>query len=108
MKLKIGPFEQIRSGNKTIELRLYDEKRQKVKIGDRIVFSNVETGESLCMTVLKLHKFDTFDELYKSLPLLKCGYTIENVDKADSSDMELYYSVAEQKKNGVIGIELFR
>ena len=28
MKLNNGPFEQIKNGTKTIELRLYDEKRK--------------------------------------------------------------------------------
>ena len=28
MKLKKEPFEKIKNGSKTIELRLYDEKRQ--------------------------------------------------------------------------------
>ena len=31
MKLQNGPFNSIKNGKKTIELRLYDEKRQKVK-----------------------------------------------------------------------------
>lgn len=30
MKLKPSPFEMIRSGKKTIELRLYDEKRKSI------------------------------------------------------------------------------
>jgi len=37
---------------------------------------------------------------------LQCGYTAENVDEADPSDMEQYYSVEEQNKYGVVGIEL--
>ena len=36
MKLKRTPFDKIRNGSKTIELRLNDEKRQKVNIGDFI------------------------------------------------------------------------
>ena len=47
-------------------------------------------------------------EKYKSLPLLKCGYTTDNIDTATPTDMEQYYSVEEQKKYGVVGIELFR
>ena len=108
MKLHSSPFEMIKSGEKTIELRLYDEKRQQVKVGDNIIFTNTYTGETLNTTVVKLHRFDSFKELYKSLPLLKCGYTIENVDNAKSSDMEKYYSVEEQNKYGVVGIELCR
>ena len=32
MKLNNGPFERIKNGTKTIELRLNDEKRQLLKI----------------------------------------------------------------------------
>ena len=107
MKLHASPFEMIKSGTKSIELRLYDEKRQKIKTGDDIIFTNTATGEKLCATVKKLHRFDNFDALYKTLPLLQCGYTAEDVDTASHSDMEQYYSVEEQKKYGVVGIELF-
>ena len=107
MKLNSAPFEMIKSGIKTIELRLFDEKRQQVKIGDTIVFTNTATGETLHTTVAKLHRFDSFAELYKSLPLLKCGYTTEDIDEATPADMEQYYSMEEQEKYGIVGIELF-
>ncbi len=80
----------------------------KLKQRDKIVFTDTTTGETLNTTVVKLHRFDSFKELYKSLPLLKCGYTTENVDKATPSDMEQYYSVEAQNKYGVVGIELCR
>ena len=107
MKLQPSPFEMIKSGKKTIELRLYDEKRQLIKPGDVIIFTNVSTGEELKKNVLRLHLFDSFAELYNLLPLLKCGYTEVDVENADPSDMELYYSREEQTKCGVVGIELF-
>lgn len=106
MKLCPAPFEMIKSGQKTIELRLYDEKRQLINVGDEIVFTNTVDFETLTKTVEKIHRFDTFNELYLSLPLLKCGYTSDNVDHASPRDMEKYYSVDEQKKFGVVGIEL--
>lgn len=34
MKLKASPFSEIQNGSKTIELRLNDEKRQQVQVGD--------------------------------------------------------------------------
>lgn len=108
MKLHKSPFEMIKSGEKTIELRLYDEKRRQIKVGDRIVFTNNVTGETLEMAVVKLHIFDSFGELYRALPLLQCGYTSESIDKADPADMELYYSKEEQQRCGVVGIELQR
>ena len=106
MKLHASPFEMIRSGEKTIELRLFDEKRQQIEVGDTIVFTSNATGETLSKTVAKLHRFDSFDQLYRSLPLLKCGYTAEDIASAHPSDMEQYYSAEEQKQYGVVGIEL--
>lgn len=106
MKLHAAPFEKIKSGEKTIELRLFDEKRQLIQEGDTIVFTNTATGEQLCKTVEKLHRFASFEALYQSLPLLQCGYTLEDIDTAHPDDMKLYYSAEEQEKYGVVGIEL--
>lgn len=106
MKLHASPFNMIKSGEKTIELRLYDEKRRLILEGDTIVFTNTATGEKLTAQVKKLHRFDSFEALYQALPLLQCGYTAEDIHTAHPSDMELYYSADEQKKYGVVGIEL--
>ena len=106
MKLHPQPYEMIKSGQKTIELRLFDEKRQKIKAGDTIVFTNTTTGETLHATVLKLHVFDSFDALYQALPLLQCGYTAEAIHSAKPSDMQSYYSIEKQKQYGVVGIEI--
>ena len=106
MKLHSAPFEMIKSGKKTIELRLYDEKRQKIKVGDEIIFTNTVNGETLSRTVRDIHRFDSFYELYQSLPLLKCGYTEDDINCASPFDMEKYYSIDEQKDFGVVGIEL--
>lgn len=106
MKLCSSPFEMIKNGKKTIELRLFDDKRQQIKEGDVIVFTNIETGETLETVVKKLHRFNSFAELYEVLPLLKCGYTEEDIERAHPSDMESYYSAEEQGKYGVVGIEL--
>lgn len=45
------------------------------------------------MRLTHLYYFDSFDDLYKQLPLLSCGYTRYNVSTAKSSDMNKYYSV---------------
>lgn len=106
MKLAPAPFSMIKSGQKTIELRLLDEKRQKIKVGDTIVFTNTETKDTLTVTVKKLHKFASFTELYSKLDLLQCGYTAETVKTASPEDMNQYYSLEKQEKYGVLGIEI--
>ena len=106
MNLNPSPFGMIKSGKKTIELRLWDEKRQLIAPGDRICFTNTATGETLTKTVAKLHRFDSFEELYRALPLLQCGYTEEDVHTARADDMAQYYSAEQQRRYGVVGIEL--
>lgn len=106
MNLNPGPFEMIKSGRKTIELRLYDEKRSLIKVGDKICFTNTTSSERLCTVVLRLHKFASFRELYASLPLLKCGYTELDIDSASPDDMEAYYPKEKQAMYGVLGIEI--
>lgn len=104
MKLNDGPFTTIKNGTKTIELRLYDEKRQKIKIGDEIEFTNIITHEKLLVDVINLYRYDSFDELYKHFDKISMGYNKNDV--ASPRDMEEYYSKEEQNKYGVLGIEI--
>ncbi len=109
MMLNPAPFAMIAEGIKTIELRLYDEKRQLINVDDEIIFTNIEdSAKQIRAKVLALHKFSSFEELYANLPLLKCGYTEADVHTASPKDMEEYYSQDKQKKYGVVGIEIER
>ena len=97
----------IASGRKTIELRLWDEKRQGIAVGDTIVFFHAEESDRHMKTVVKaLHRFPTFEALYAALPLEECGYLPEEVAQASHLDMLAYYSCEEQERCGVVGIEL--
>ena len=104
MKLNDAPFEKIKNGTKTIELRLYDEKRRKIKIGDKICF---KSKEGVITEIVKaLHIFESFEELYEALPLDKCGYALDELPTASPDDMLKYYSKEQIEKHGVVGIEL--
>lgn len=106
MNLSPSPFSRIADGSKTIELRLNDEKRQKIAVGDTIVFTHTETKETLSAKVLALHKFPDFEALYKALPLEKCGYKVSELATAHYTDMEEYYSQEKIQKYGALGIEI--
>ena len=106
MKLQPVPFNMIRDGLKTVELRLYDEKRRRIAVGDGVEFTSTETGEVIYTEVIALHRFNSFEELYRAIPLTRCGYTEETVASAKAEDMLSYYSPEEQKKYGVVGIEI--
>lgn len=106
MKLKLSPFEKIKNGSKTVELRLYDEKRQEVQVGDFIEFTCLDKPKQKIQTrVTALHKFTSFAELYNSLPKEKLGYKF--TDTSDPNHMDEYYSREDQEKYGVLGIELY-
>ncbi|MDE5584238.1 MAG: ASCH domain-containing protein [Ruminococcus sp.] len=107
MRLNPEPFEKIRNGTKTIELRLNDEKRRKVKKGDFIEFSCTEnTSEKILTEVTDMHFFRDFEELYNNLLLAECGYAKDGQENASPADMEKFYTKEQQKKYGVVGIRL--
>lgn len=104
MNLNNGPFNRIKMGQKTIELRLNDEKRQLLKENDLIEFTNRETLDVIMVEVVRLYKYSNFEELYKHFNKIAMGYDKEDI--ANPKDMEKYYSKEEQDKYGVIGIEI--
>ena len=104
MKLNDDPFKRIKEGTKTVELRLNDEKRQLVKKGDLIEFTNRETLEKITTEVVDLYKYPSFAELYKHIDPLVMGYDAGDV--VDPKDMEQYYNKEEEEKYGVVGIKL--
>jgi len=107
MKLHSRPFEMIRRGQKTIELRLYDEKRRVICVGDTLVFTHSDAlGQTVAATVTALHIFPDFATLYAALPLDKCGYLPEELASAAPADMDVYYSAEKQANYGVVGIEI--
>ena len=104
MKLQNNPYNSILFGNKDIEMRLYDEKRQLINTGDIIEFTNMDTGECFEVEVIDLHRFNSFKDLYNSFDKERLGYRKNEL--ADYSDMEKYYSKEEIDKYGVVGIEI--
>ena len=103
LKLAAEPFNAIISGNKTIESRLYDAKRQKIQIGDRIIFTNRDNSEQTVATeVVGLLRYATFRDLFSHNNPRKFGG--DNVEWLENQISE-FYSIEDQKIYGVIGIE---
>ena len=101
MKLNEIPFERIKNGKKTIEFRLYDEKRQQIKIGDKIEFSKLpDLQEKLLVDVIELYRANTFENLFRKL------YTDEDEINKKAISMYKYYSLEKEKEYGVLGIKI--
>lgn len=104
MHLDNRPFRAFRSGTKTIEMRLWDEKRRVIRTGDTILFENRETGEKMRVTVTGTTVFESFSELYSRFDKASLGY--EAGETADPADMEAYYPPEEEKRCGACAIRV--
>lgn len=106
MNLRCQPFDKIAIGEKDIELRLFDEKRQQLNVGDEIQFKCNERSSVLYAVVESLNVYKDFKQLYDSEPLERCGYNRDRLDSASYTDMQQYYSEEEVLQHGVVAIHL--
>jgi len=107
MKLKERPFDKIKSGKKTIELRLYDDKRRQLDIGDYIVFTSLENGiDQIAVKIKGLFRANSFLELFEDISIEKCGNEPDVTKETLAQKMRAYYSEEEEIKYGVLGIKI--
>ena len=98
-------FEVVKKGIKNVEVRIYDEKRKKMKIGDEIIFlKRPLEKEKIITKITKLKTFNNFSELVNN-------YNIERLYLNTFTKEEFinllgrFYSDEEQEKYGVVAIE---
>ena len=106
MKLQPKYFNYILNGTKRIELRLNDEKRQIIKVGDKIKFlKEPNLNESFEVKVIELIKYNSFIDLFNDYDISILS------DKSMSKkellkDLEKFYTKEKQEKYGVVGIKI--
>lgn len=104
-RLNKEPFESMKNGDKKIEMRLFDAKRQLLKKGDRIIFVKKDDEIQILKTrIIGLHRFKNFEELYSHFDKKVLGYKEDEIARAE--DMSKYYSKEDIEKFGVVGIEI--
>ncbi len=103
MNLQDKYFDFIKNGTKRIELRLNDEKRQQIKIGDSIEFSNEK--DKFTAKVIGLLKYQDFKTLFND-------FGIEILADKTMTKQELlgilseFYTPEKQEELGVLGIRV--
>lgn len=106
MHLNDKPYSMIASGQKTIELRLYDEKRKKIHLGDTIIFANLEIGKKTAVKVKNIYTDVSFQNLFKRINNnSQLGFADIYTYMEMANMMREYYSEEQEKKYGVIAIE---
>lgn len=91
------PFVNIKKGIKTMEIRLNDEKRQEIKLGNIIKTINQDNdSEVLYVKVIGLARFGSFRDLFKAY-----GDKIKDYEK---EILKRVYSKEQEEKYGVLVI----
>ncbi|HYG83262.1 MAG TPA: ASCH domain-containing protein [Verrucomicrobiae bacterium] len=103
LRLATEPFTAILRGDKTIESRLYDEKRQIIQLGDTIIFTHrAHPEQTIAVRVVGLLRYQTFYDLFRHNPPGKFGgMSPAQLEK----QIDEFYSLEEQHRYGVVGIE---
>ena len=106
MKLQPEYYNFILNGTKRIEIRLYDEKRQNIKLGDTIKFlKEPELSESFNAKVTGLLRYNSFKDMFKDFDisiLSDKSMTKEELIKV----LEQFYTKEKQEQYGVLGIRI--
>ena len=104
MKLQQKYFDFIKAGTKRIELRLYDEKRQRLKLGDLIEFGS-PNGEKIAGEIIGLIRYRSFRDLMVDFDVsILADGSVSKQDLLD--DLEVFYTPEEQARLGVLGIRI--
>jgi ASC-1-like (ASCH) protein len=107
MKLDIEPFGRIKDGEKTLEIRIYDEKRRKIGIGDEIEFSKrPDLTETVKVEVVGLLLYKNFADLIQDLPASYLGGYEESEKEYLKTSMYEIYTKEEEDEYGVLGIRI--
>lgn len=106
MKLKAIYFDKIKTGEKNYEIRLNDEKRRLINVGDVLIFNKEpELKEKIATEVKELVYFNSFEELLNTLPVEKIGF--KSMDKQSIKDVYYqFYSKEDENKYGVVAIKV--
>ncbi len=104
MRLNAESFQKIKAGTKIVEVRLADEKRRKLHIGDEIRFFKLpDRKESIIVKVKRLEKFSSFKEMFEIIDKKLLGHSRLNMEQQLERIYRIYAKEEEEKK-GVLAI----
>lgn len=104
MKLQEKYYDFIINGTKRIKIRLNDEKRQTIKLGDTIEFSKEpELKDKFDAKVIGLINYKSFEDMFKDFDISILA------DKSMSKEelikvLEKFYTKEKQNTYGVLAI----
>ena len=106
IKLQPEYYNFILNGTKRIEIRLSDEKRQQIKIGDTIKFlKEPDLNEAFNAKVTGLLRYNSFEDMFKDFDISILS------DRSMTKEqligvLEQFYTKEKQEQYGVLGIRI--
>ena len=106
MKLREIYFDKIKSGEKIYEIRLFDDKRRLIKVGDEIIFrKEPDLSQTLKTTVKDLIVFKSFKDMLSFLSADEIGFKGFSKEKIESV-YHSFYTTKDELNYGVLAIEI--
>ena len=106
MSLIQNAFDKIKEGTKRVEMRILDEKRSKLSVGDIINFSCVQNPEEhFPVRVTGLHRYSSFSELACDFKPSDLGYSLSHIEDLPY-DMEMFYGEDKIRRCGALAIRV--
>ena len=98
-------FDIVDNGSKNVEIRLNDEKRRQLNVGDTLVFlRRPDDIDSVRATITNLVYLNSFEDVFNNYGMKRVY--LENTSKEDYINlMKRFYSDEEVSEYGVVAIE---
>ena len=108
MTLRSPYFEGVAEGTKTVEMRLFDEKRRSLAVGDTVVFRAVEDlRRAVTARIVSLTVYPDFTALARAHDPVSLGFPGKTPEEIGEG-MRVFYSDGEIRTWGVLAIGLQR
>ncbi|MBM2657344.1 ASCH domain-containing protein [Staphylococcus pseudoxylosus] len=106
MRLNDEPFQLVKEGTKTIEVRLNDAKRQEIQSGDFITFTNLKSAEQITVEVIGSEVFTSFQALLNHYSNQVTGFSNDIQLSQKLASIYQIYSQTDELAYGALAIEI--
>ena len=107
-RIKLQPeyYNYVLNWTKRIEIRLFDEKRQQIKIGDKIIIlKEPDLNDFFLVKVVGLLRYNSFEDMFKDFDI---SILADKSMKKEEllGELERFYTKEQQEQYGVLGIRI--
>ena len=106
LNLREAYFNLVKDKIKTFEVRLFDEKRKLINVGDTIIFTCGDNKNPTLKTkVVSLLQFDSFEKMASLIPSRLIGFENCTINQIVDT-YHNFYTPEQEKIYGVLAIEV--